>query len=125
MAGAAGAAQMPQWQRGLAGVMTGNPAYGHNAPYFNNMFRNGMGALQMGQQQPQMPQAQMGRPMQPQPSPGLRQFLPPQQMPPQQMQQPWMGGVPGQGAGPQTLQGGGMGQQQPSPWMSGNRGLMY
>ena len=51
--------QMPQWQQGLLGAMTGSPAYGQNAPALNMLLQRTMpGAT--GQQPQQMP---MQRPM--------------------------------------------------------------
>lgn len=49
---------LPQWQRGLMGLMTGNPAYGQNAPTLSKLAQ---GMMQMGPQGGAMPQAQMQR----------------------------------------------------------------
>lgn len=127
--GAAAAAQqnIPQWQKGLLGAVTGSPQYGTNAPAIHQLLQGAMqqqGAAQprpaggMGAQ-PGMMQRPPGIPPQGMPSQGNPMMQAgmaaqqPQGMPPQGMpQQPGMQGAPQQpGMTPQGLAQGGLSPQ--------------
>jgi hypothetical protein len=81
--GVASTAQMPDWQKGLMGALTGNAAFGKNAPAIHQMMTQGMGL--MGQQGQAAPMQQGAPPSAMPPSPGMPQI------PMQGMQQnPWL-----------------------------------
>lgn len=66
---------IPQWQKGLLGIVTGDPRYGRNAPALHQLANRGIGMMGGGQGMPtlpgqppqQAPQPMMGA----QPMPGL------------------------------------------------------
>jgi hypothetical protein len=106
-AGATQTAAMPAWQKGLMGAMTGNPAFGQNAPAIHSLMAQGLGMG--GQGIPQTPMPQQGQ-------------MPQQAAPPGMPQRPM-----GPGMAPPGMATGGMGmpntQQNPmmaglqNPWM--------
>lgn len=97
-AGAVG--NMPTWQKGLYGAMTGNSAFGQNAPAIHQLLTSGMQMMQ-GQGQGGQMQRPMQRPMGPMAAPPGIAASPQPQMP----QAGPMGGPPPQGGmNPQQLQ---------------------
>lgn len=107
-------ANMPQWQKGLLGAMTGSTAFGQSSPATHQLLAAGMQMMQSGQGQTgqarpmQRPNVPAGGAM---PYPGA-QAPAPQASP--------MGGAPPPGAMPQ---GGAPGQSpQQNPWLLGLQG---
>lgn len=107
------AKQMPQWQKGLMGIVTGSSQYGQNAPVMHAMLTQGLGMATQGSRSPQgggmqMPPTQMGSMPMNAPAPGIasRPMTP----------QPMGGGAPMQQGAPQGMpQGQGMSQGAPNP----------
>lgn len=96
-------ANMPTWQKGLYGAMTGSPAFGANAPAIHQLLTSGMQMMQGQQGQG----GQMQRPMQ-RPMGQMGQMAAPPGVPasasPQMPQSPPMGASPQGGMNPQMLQ---------------------
>lgn len=92
-------ASMPQWQKGLMGAMTGNAAFGKNAPAIHQLIQQGMSGMNP-------PQQQMRPPMQAPPGFNAQGMQPPMQGQPGPMQGMPPGGMP-------------QGQQQQNPWLQG------
>lgn len=83
---------IPQWQKGLLGLTTGNPAYGKNAPALHQLFSQGTSMLGGQQAAPQAPMAGgQGMSQQGAAPPGMAQ----------RPMQPLMQGAPMQGGAPQ------------------------
>lgn len=100
-------AAMPQWQKGLMGALTGNAAFGRNAPAIHQLMTQGLMGSQPQQQAP--PMAQPGQPPMQAPPPGIGQ-------PPMQAPLPGVGQRPMQGMPPQAQQNPMMAGLQ-NPWM--------